>query len=238
MFKVFVIEDEDGMAETLKRYIDDYQREKDIKIAFERYSNAEEFLSSFSGGVNDVVFMDIELPGMDGMTAAKKLREKFPDVLLLFVTNLAQYAINGYEVKAFDFVVKPFSYPQFVMKMDRICEYFDTIRQKEILVSSRQGKKVLPVSEILYVEVNKHVITYHMKNQLIVSSGTLKEVSENLDDKSFSLCNQCYLVNLRYVDGLKGNTLYIGKEELQISSPKRKEFLRDLTRYLGMGGNN
>lgn len=238
MFKIFVIEDDDDMSKTLNTYVKKYSNEKGVELGFKRYTNAEEFLSTFQSGINDVVFMDIELPGMDGMTAAKKLREKFPDVLLLFVTNLAQYAINGYEVKAFDFAVKPFSYPQFVMKMDRICEYFNTVKQKEILVSSRQWKKVLSVSDIVYIEVNKHVITYHMKNQIIVSSGTLKAILEKLSDESFSLCNQCYLVNLSYVDGIKGNTLYIAGEELQISAPKRKEFLRNLTRYLGMGGNN
>ena len=169
-----------------------------------------------------LVFMDIELPGMDGMTAVRKLRKIDERVCVIFVTNLAQYAVNGYEVNAFDFIVKPLSYYDFYMKFKRVMDSFALKTPKSLWVVARNGKRMITADKLMYVEVMKHEITYNMANgEKIVCSGTLKKVHEELAGLPFVLCNRCYLVNLSYVKEVRDENVYVGDDVLQISLAKK-----------------
>lgn len=231
MVRMCVVEDDDSTAKILMEYLHRYAEENGKEISTVRFSDAESFIESYTADC-DVVFMDIDLPGMNGMKTVEKLREKDKDIAVIFVTNFAQYAVSSYNVRAFDFIVKPVSYYIFALKMNGLFEYLKNFRKVMVMVSSNQGKKVINVSELKYIEVNKHTITYHTESESITCSGTLKNIYEKLKDLPFALCNQCYLVNLRFVEGVSGNTLYLKDEELQISAPKRKEFLNRLTQYV------
>ena len=235
MIEIAVVEDEKQAAETIKEFLARYAKQYNFEINVTHFESAEAFLQNYSEAC-EVVFMDIELPGMDGMTAVRKLRERNKDVLVMFVTNLAQYAVNGYEVQAFDFIIKPVVFSDFSMKLRRLFECLATVRKREIWVVTRHGEKFIPAGNIKYVEVMRHQITYHMTYGDIVGSGTLKAVREQLEGLPFVLCNRCYLVNLQFVTEVIYDTVYIGDEPLQISSSKRKDFLSALNNYLGFGG--
>lgn len=236
MIGIAIVEDEKEVADKIGAYLARYAASVKTEISTIWYRDAESFFAE--GTSCNMVFMDIELPGMDGYHAAKKLRAINRDVVLIFVTNLAQYAVSGYEVSAFDFIVKPVSYHKFSLKLGRAFEHLHNMSKRKIIVSSREGKKVISVDELKYVEVLKHVLTYHTTSGEIVVSGTLKKVKENLEDLPFEFCNSCYLVNLRYVKEVKGTKVLVGDEELQMSVPKRKDFMKALAHYLGVGGGS
>lgn len=201
-----------------------------------KFSSAEAFLDNYEHDT-DIVFMDIELPGQNGMEAIKQLRQKDSEVLVIFVTNLAQFAVSGYEVSAFDFIVKPISYGSFCMKLRRVSQILKTKRKREICVSTRQGKVLIKAEDIQYIEIMRHAITYHTVNGDFSGSGSLVNVCSELDGLPFALCNRCYLVNLKYVSKIIGNDVYIGSTPLQIAAPRRKEFLSKFNDYLAAGGN-
>lgn len=234
MIRFAVIEDEKSNSDEMERFLKRYASEKQIEITVSCFSNAVHFLDKYENNF-DIVFVDINLPDMDGMTAMKKLRDMDKDVLIIFVTNLAQYAVNGYEVSAFDFIIKPVSYYNLVLKLNRALERLGTKKEKQIWISTRHGKKMVYVSKLRYVEVAKHKITYHTTDGDIEALGALKDVVNELQGLSFVLCNQCYLVNLYYVTGVDDYKCYVGQDILQISSPKKKDFLRALNNYLGGG---
>lgn len=232
MIRVSLVEDDNDTAEKMQGYFARYADENGVKISVARYADAESFIDSYTLDC-DAVFMDIELPGMNGMQAIKQLRNVDKSVAVVFVTNLAQYAVKGYSVHAFDFIVKPVAYYAFALKMKGLIEYLGQNRKVMIMVSGRQGKKVIPVNELKYVEINKHSLIYHTISDTIVCSGTMKNAYEELKDLPFAFCNQSYLVNLRFCEGVNGNTLYLKDEELIISAPKRKDFLNRLSQYVG-----
>ncbi len=237
MLNVAIVEDEVDVARQTEKYLNAFADEHGIIITTRIYNNADSFLNDYKNNF-DLVFMDIELPGTNGLDASVKLREMDKNVMIVFVTNLMQYAVKGYFVNAFDFIVKPFNYEDFAIKLKRIFKSLLSNQNKKVIINYRGGKKVVSIFDILYVEVNKHVLVYHLKKENIVTSGTLKKVIEEINDSNFALCNQCYLVNLRFVKEISDNTVIVGNDSLQISAPKRKEFCKALTKYLCNSGGN
>ena len=119
MINIAIVEDNINEYSLLKNSLDKYACSYNVKFNITYFSNAIEFLNSYKKQFQ-LVFMDIELPDMNGMEASHKLRDIDKDVVIVFVTNLSNYAINGYEVGALDFVVKPIKYETFVIKLTRI----------------------------------------------------------------------------------------------------------------------
>lgn len=230
MKNVAIVEDEREAADTLASFLDKYGAAHNEVFNVCRFGDAVTFLMNYSADY-DVVFMDIEMPEMNGMDASAKLRALDRDVILIFVTNMAQYAVNGYEVGAFDFIVKPVSYANFALKFGRAMRKLQTVADAQIWIKGKTGNRRVAVSSIFYVEVMNHVIIYHTDEGAIVSSGSMKAVRELLVGEAFALCNQSYLVNLRYVTALKGLTVVVGGRELPISNPKKAAFIRAVNLY-------
>lgn len=200
-------------------------------FAVEVFSNAVNFLKNYKS-VYDIVFMDIEMPYMSGMEAAIKLREIDQTVLLLFVTNMSQYAVKGYEVDAINFLVKPVAYFNFALKMQKAIMKLESNRDREILVRTKDGVIRLRTSKVQYVEISGHRIVYHTQEGTYEGYGTLKQVEERLAGTPFVRCNSCYLVNLQFVSKVTGWTVEVGNSMLQISHPKKKDFLNALNLYV------
>lgn len=234
MVIVAVVEDEKDSALKLKRFIDKYAESSEFDFEIVLFPDGGRFLSS--GKKFDIVFMDIEMPGDNGLAVVKALREKDPDALVIFCTNLAQYAVNGYEVAAFDFMVKPITYYDFRLKFDRVAACLKNRKKTEIWVASRQGKKLIVGEKLKYVEVMRHTLVYHTVDGEVTGTGTLKSAAETFSLPNFALCNQCFLVNLAFVTEINGNTVIVDGDELTISAPKKKEFVRALNTYLATGG--
>ena len=235
MYRIAIVEDDRAIAEMIEGYIRRYAAENGIEVSTVIFGDGMEFIEKYRANF-DLVFMDIEMPVLDGMSTIKKLRQVDKSVLVVIVTNLAQYAVNGYELGVFDFMVKPVGYYSLAMKLSRAFETLGTISRRQIWVPSRTGKKMISADTLRYVEVMHHMLVFHTTAEEVRGTGTMKKICELLEGLPFALCNQCYLVNLAYVSGINGNTVLVGEDELQISAPKRKNFLCALNNYLGAGG--
>ncbi|MCR5491291.1 MAG: LytTR family DNA-binding domain-containing protein [Bacilli bacterium] len=233
MFKIRILEDDLSAAETLKDYLNQYASSRQIDIQIQHFSNAFDFLESYACDA-DVIFFDIEMPGMSGMEAAKKIRDRDSHVVIVFATNLAQFAIEGYSVNAFDFILKPFSYPAMELKFGRIFNELSHQTKDNTITLNRKGNvQMVEVNSILYVEVRNHSLVYHLLDKEIVTWGSLSSASEQLIPHHFAFANACYLVNLKHVKGIQGTDVIVGKEKLPISKGKRKAFLGELALYYG-----
>lgn len=229
--RIAVIEDDKNASEKLCGYINQYGIENGQEFEISRYFTATLFLDAFRNNF-DIIFMDIELPDGNGMDVIRKVREKDENVLVIFVTNMAQFAVNGYEVRAFDFIVKPLSYYNFCIKFSAVLECFRAKREVPVWISNKDGKVRLISSRITYIEVFKHMLIYHTLDGNFQASGSLTKLEERLAEASFASCNRCYLVNLRYVTEVRQLSVVVGGEELQISHLKRSSFMRALNKFL------
>lgn len=234
MIKTIILEDEKDAADALRAYLSQYSAEKGVAFDVRSYDNAVDLLEAYDASA-DVVFADIQMPLIDGMSAAKKIRDRDKSVLIVFVTNLAQYAIEGYEVGAFDFILKPMRRTSFFMKLDRIINELGH-RRSDVMINlhTRDGIRRIAVSDILYAEVMNHDVVLHTSSgESIRMRTTLSGLAVELESHHFALCNACYLVNLRHVSGVDLDYVNVGGSKLRVSQSKRKAFMQAIARYAG-----
>ncbi len=229
---IAVIEDEKAELELLCNALDEFGKRRGITFCRHIFGYATEFLENWSPNY-DIVFMDIQLPDLDGISAAKKLREKDKSVVLVFVTNFAQFAVNGYEVNAADFIVKPVQYTHFAAKMERILTRISSVSDVTLAVKTPNGIVSVAASQLKYVEVFGHGLIFHTTFGVVNAAGTLYKVEERLKDAHFVRCNNCYLVNPRYVESVGTYTTVVGGDELKVSYAKRKDYRTAIAKYLG-----
>ena len=237
MIRIGMIEDDSACVAQMKALLSRYGEEKNILIESDVFTYGEEFLESRRKDRYDLLLIDIDLPGLNGWECAKRLREQDSVLPLMFVTSLAQFAVNGYEVSALDFLVKPVSYTNFRIKMNRALAAISNSQDHRVIVNTRTERICMGTRDILYVEVRGHWLTFHKTDGSSVDvSGSLNTISEELHNYGFALCNACYLVNMRYVTRMDAlNVTLTNGIQLQISMRKRKSFADEFTAYVGKG---
>lgn len=122
--KYCIVEDDKNSSKLLGKYLDKFSKDHDCKFTTSTFFTAGDYIENCRSGF-DIVFMDIELPDGNGMESVRRIRELGVESLVIFVTNLAKYAVQGYEVKAFDFIVKPVNYYNFELKLLSALECLD-----------------------------------------------------------------------------------------------------------------
>lgn len=236
--RIAIVEDQDENIATLQTYLKNYEKERGTEIQTAIYKDGMEFASNYHA-VWDLILLDIEMPLLNGMDTARQIRKVDQDVLIIFITALSQYAIEGYSVRALDYILKPVQYYAFAAKIDQVCEIISTRQQKPILVSSKEGQLKLLPEQLLYVEVQNHTLCYHTKQQLLHTTGaqSLGKLAQQLADSGFARCHQAYLVNLRYVTRYDRSTVALGEEILPMSRTYYKGFVLALLEYCSGEGN-
>ena len=229
--RVAIVEDDPEAAQRLQAHLQRYAGENKLQFHTRVFEHPLLFLEPYTADY-DLVYMDIQMPLMNGMDAAHKLRELDPKVALVFVTSLTQYAVEGYDVGALAYIVKPFNYYDFALKLTRILERLPAHEGEDLLVATEVGQVRLSFDSIRYVEVQGHHLIYHTSRGEYTQYSTLAKAAAILEHCGFARCNSCYLVNLHCVEGIKGYTVIVAGEELKISQPRKKAFMQQLSGLL------
>ena len=233
--RIVIVEDDREAKQRLEDCLHQYEAEYGVSFSIAWYANGFDFLEGWHQDA-DIIFMDVDMPGMNGIETAHRMREADANVVLIFVTNLAQYAIEGYAVDALDYVLKPVEYFALKLKIKKALRMVAACTEKVVPVPQDGQMHYLKSSEILYVEVEKHALTYHTLNGDFTCDGSLKNAEEVLEGADFYRCNYCSLVNLRHVSAVGSTEVQLGTHTLQISRNRRKGFLEKLTDYYRRGG--
>ena len=232
MLRVAIVDDEAAVRRNLAEMISRFSDENGEAFSVSGYAGGREFLAS--GATEDIVLLDIEMEDLNGMDTARLLRGMGASSEIIFVTNMAQYALKGYEVSALDFIVKPVRYASFAFKFRRAAEAASRKNNSCIAVATREGMRYTDTSDISYVEVMGHKLIYHTVRGSFEAWGTLKHACTTLEPFGFALCNACYLVNLARVISVGQDMVTVeGGDELKMSRGRKRSFMDALTRPRG-----
>ena len=231
--KIAVVEDSVDDLNNCLSLLERYSKEKNLSFDIQTFSSGDAFLMRFKSQF-DFIILDINLSAMNGIDVARSVRAKDEEVIIMFATNLAKYATNGYEVDAIDFALKPLTYASFYLRLERVMKKLNKKSDSFLVVPSDGGFSKINVNDVLYVEVISHDIIFHMiSGQDITTSGTLKKYDEKLKDLWFIRCNSCYLVNAHKIKRVEKLDIQLVNDEIiAISHPKKKSFMERFKKYV------
>ena len=231
--RIGVVEDDPAACQIILDYLNRYQREQGEEFVVSAFNDGATLVDHYTP-IYDILLLDIEMKQMDGMTAARRIRERDNDVVIVFVTAAPQYAISGYEVQALSYLLKPVPWFAFSQELKRSIDTVHRRSDNSMLVETGSKQIRVNLTDIVYIESIRHTIIIHTMGGKLSITGTLKELESRLADHDFFRSNSCYLVNLRYVAAVEDQDCVMSNgERLRISRPRKKAFLTALADYMG-----
>lgn len=230
--RVAILDDEANEQERTIGLLKQFSINHKIDIEYTLDNNPEEFLkrdlSSF-----DLALIDIIMPyDINGFDVSKKIRETNEKIAIMFLTKTLNYAINGYEVKAFDYLLKPLTYEDFSLKMT---VFLKTLQSKGEKVHAFKCQGIIvkiKESDIIYIDTYEHYLNIHTANKVYVTRGNIKDITKQLSN-IFSRCSNYCIINFLYLDEIQKDDVLLNNGELmKITSKYKKQFLKDFSHYL------
>lgn len=229
--KIAIVEDTSSDLIYIQDCLVRLSEEKNVPIQISTYRDSLLLLADYNMQF-DCIFMDIQVPGVNGMEGTKRLRQADPTVPVIFVTNLENYAIQGYSVNAFDYIIKPYTYEKIKSVWERLFSKIHSERSNDIFIKNPDGIVRIPINLLYYVSVEKHCIYYHTAFGIFQERSSMKSAEEALLKYDFTRINSCYLVNMRYIENVCGDEVWLREERLKISRARKKKLLSDINEYI------
>ena len=229
---IAIIEDSGQELSLLERCLQSYLSSRQVYRVIDTYTSGEAFLENWPSKSYDVVFLDILMEGISGIEVARKIRETDSECLLIFISSSKEYALQGFEVRAFDYLLKPLSEERFQKTMD-LCqnELAKHIRYIEVKESRTLVK--IPLNEIIYTDYYNHYIQIHTAARLIRSYQQFDVFSPLLLCYPQFLC--CYrncIVNMDHVDSVdKHDFVMENGERVPITRGNRNSIYQQYADY-------
>ncbi len=231
MIRIAICDDEKHMSDHIRAMVSDFFRKKNREICLRTFSSGEELLS-YDGQI-DILFLDIQMKGMDGMETARKLRDSKFRGFLIFITVLKEMVFQSFEVQAYDYLVKPVEEKQFEKTIERLYTSMQNASEDSLLVQKGYEGRIIPKDEIVFCEIIDRKIYLNLASGEVVD---YYERIENLETKlgsHFFRCHRSYLINLKHLKGYKNGTACMDNgKEVPVSRLRSKEFSSVVLQYM------
>lgn len=232
MIRIAIVEDEPTERDRIKVYLEEIAQEDQTQFDIEQYSSGMAFVMR---GMKDydLVLMDIDMPNLNGIETAKALRKVDQSATLIFVTNMAQYAISGYEVNAVDFILKPVNRYSFAIKIKRAISRTAKKNDNAIQIKMDGTIFLVHMYQIMYLEVDGHYVIFHTTQGDYKEYTTLKLAQKRINSSHFVQCNQSFLINMKYIESVSRESVTVGGTIIYISRKMKTEFMNAVLDFLG-----
>lgn len=239
MFKIAICDDETYFRNDLQEMITAYMTEKGYAFQIDTFSSGEEFIAlGIEMAQYTIVFLDISMDEVDGITAAKNIREVSRDAFIVFVTAYIDYTLEGYKVDAVRYLLKGNANFQSMVNecIDAIIEKINYVVVKKQFKFSEMEKEI-PLDRLLYIESNLHKLEFHIMEdcmKIYTMYETLNEVEQQLSGYDFIRIHQSFLVNLKYIkDVTRYKAVLSNGAELAIPKTRYKQVKDTFIAYQG-----
>jgi DNA-binding LytR/AlgR family response regulator len=205
--KIAICDDTAKDRRNINSHIKKYFKENSCLVELAVYNTGESFLKDWANGKSKdvkIAFLDIYMPGINGVELAKVIRKTNEDMVIVFTTNSVDHGLDGYSVKAFQYLIKPVAYPEVEDVLNGcMARFADSLSYIEV-ISERLTFKILH-KDILFIEMFNHDCWFHTTDSKIKSRLTLDEVQRQLDGSTFLKTHRSYIVNMRYIKSISKN---------------------------------
>lgn len=208
--KICICDDASEERESINALVREWARQSGTNVSVYEFPTAEAFLFEYEDVTPDIVLLDIEMPGMNGVELAKRLRKGNKMIQIVFITGFSEYIAEGYEVAALHYLLKPVSREKLFSTLDRAMEKQEIDGRKIVLETSAETVLV-PIYEIRYIEVIKNYVTVYAKGSYTIKK-TLKEIERELDER-FLRVGRSYIVNLLFISRVTRSEIFLRSGE-------------------------
>ena len=231
MIRIAVVDDEPLIIDMISEKVSDILNKHKINYEVLTFTDGKSLIKSFEWHRFNLIILDIDMHDITGIDVAKKIRSYSESTTIIFVTNKDEMVYEAIKFVPYRFIRKT----KFEAEIHEAIESFleKNARKKEVLIfSTENGKKTLPVSNVIFIEVDSHKLTIHMKSGMLEANGTLKDIELQGRDYGFIRIHQSYLVNFRFITVInhKGVNLDSG-ELLPLGKGKYENVKMELMRF-------
>lgn len=224
MLRIAVVDDDRKVTEKVSEYIHSFCSQNGHHVLVTEFSDGSCLLENYTSEY-DIIFLDIKMKHMDGVETAEQIRKTDPDTILIFLTQTVQYALAGYKVDAMDYMIKPVDYYSFELVFRKALRRLEQNRPRMIVLNVNGNRRVIQLSQLCYVEVYDHYLTYHTIDEDIRMKGTLADAKKELAHNGFFQCSRYMLVNIRYISAVNQKDIVVCGRIFDISRPRRRELI-------------
>lgn len=212
-----------SIIETFSSKVDNLQLQKTFTMPNEALSYLRKFPV-------DLIFLDIQMPSINGFEFYKSLDQ---DLMVIFTTAYSEYAVEGFNVRAVDYLLKPFTLERFAQAVSRAGEKYELLRQKNnvadenIFIRADYKLIKIPLSEIIFIEGLDDYLKIHLVNKKpVVARMTMKVMMEKLNTKEFVRIHRSFIVPVSKIDSIRNKMVYIGEQEIPVGITYEENFFK------------
>ncbi|MEO9966518.1 MAG: LytTR family DNA-binding domain-containing protein [Reichenbachiella sp.] len=227
MIRCIAIDDEPKALEIIKSHISKI----DSVILKQSFTDPFKAISYLNENTIDLVFLDINMPNLSGLDLLNAIDNK-PHVI--FTTAHSEYAMQSYEVKAVDYLLKPFDFPRFALAISKVQEKLKATTagdQDFVFVNTGTQKQRLVFDDLYYVQADGNYVSYFTRHGKLMVRSSIKEALNLLPTAKFVQVHRSYLVNIRQIDKIEDNRVYIADQKIAISASYRTSFMKKVDSY-------
>lgn len=231
MITIAICDDEKQTADQVRKLANGFFRAKNMETSIVCFSGGEELLK-YEKNI-DVLFLDIQMKGMDGMETARKLRNRNFRGYLIFITVLKEMVFQSFEVQAYDYLVKPVEEKKFAGTMERLLLSMNNANEEKLLVQKGYERSIISFGDIIFAEIIDRKVYLHLASSEVVDFyDRIENLEERLDSRFFR-CHRSYLINLQYLKSYKNGVAYMENgKEIPISRLRSKAFSEVILQYM------
>lgn len=227
-----IVDDNPRDREVIETYLTQYAAAHSLHYHTRQFDDGAAILENYQANF-DVIFLDIQMDGIDGMRTAAAVRTVDASVIIIFVTKTAQYATTGYTVQAQSYLLKPITYFAFETELGRALTQLKRVERESILIGSATSQRRVDIADIIYIESKRHKLTVHTMAREVTFNATLKAYEDLLTSRNFYRANSGYLVNLQHVTAIDGEEASMANGHiLKVSRSRKKGLMEALASYI------
>ena len=228
--KIAICDDEDQICELMSHKIEKYYFSSNIEFSIATFRSGEALLDYDISNI-DVLFLDVDMPGRNGMEIAKEIRKLNKDMIIIFMTAYSEFVFESFKVDAFRYLVKPVNDSDLMETFEainnKLCEEEDKLN-----FQFQNEMYNIRYSDIIYIEGMRDKIWIYCKNQTYRSRGTLKNLWDMLAGKGFFQVHRSYIINLSKIQKYNSQCVLLeGSNEVPISKYRLNEFKEEYIKF-------